>query len=391
MSVESLPGDNTHAVINEVELGRRLDEDLEGRTAWISAHDFLRELWPDDHAPFPVTNEIFSQLESFWDCKQDCFTYIPESYSELHMAMWLNGIGMLLGHIVGRHQPTRKWSCNSWNAVFPGGSAFRKPGLALLSTTRNSPLTGVPWREIHAFAEVTSEPRFPKRMNSMVTSESYFMFIKQHDRRFVPALRFDGSGLFSLIITDREGQIIMSELPLLRGRGNALIFMKILISLMYGGDKDVGLDTTMIRGPDARVCKIYVNNDEYRVVKKIYASQFLIGRGTVVWIVIKNDGPCCILKDSWIQVERVESEIALLKKLNVDPVLGNRVPHLIDGEDVIVNGICDSTGRYRKATGSLAEQRIHRRLVLSPIGISITNFRSIEEFLLAIIDVVEGM
>ncbi|KAF8808704.1 hypothetical protein BYT27DRAFT_7337683 [Phlegmacium glaucopus] len=107
-----------------------------------------------------------------------------------------------------------------------------------------------------------------------------------------------------------------------------------------------------------------------------------------IWLVTR-DGKYYILKDSWIQVSRVESEITFLQKLKDDPELKNRVPHLVEGEDIYIGGFVDSTGRYREQIGGIHDSRGHRRLVMTPIRKQITTFQSKCELILALIDIVE--
>jgi Fungal protein kinase len=351
---------------------------------------FLDDLWPPEYAPIGVPPNIFTKLieNRVWNPERDCFFSGPDSYSENDMARWLNALGGMIGHFNGNFKPKRMWFPNFWNMPSIGSNALRKPDLMLLDSDATF---RVSWPMIYAFAEVGGGPNFPKCMISSISNKSYVMFMKQHDRRFVPALCFDGKGMFSVVITDRHGQITMSPMSLLRGRANAIILMKILCFLMYGSVEHTGLDVTMSRGPDAKVRKIFVNQRPYDVYRKIYLLESLISRGTVIWIAIGLDRQFYIIKDSWIQENRVESEIQHLEKLKDDSVLGKRVPRLVDGEDVKVYGTVDSTGRYRRDIGGLADQKIHRRLVLSPIGISIIEFNSMREFVLAIIDIVEGM
>ena len=67
--------------------------------------------------------------------------------------------------------------------------------------------------------------------------------------------------------------------------------------------------------------------------------------------------------------------------------LEDRVPTLLCGGDVIVNGRGDSTRHYRSARSS---HRIHRRTVTSPVGESIISFKSKKEFIQALITVIES-
>jgi hypothetical protein len=84
---------------------------------------------------------------------------------------------------------------------------------------------------------------FPKRIGSTINDKSYLLFVSQHYRRFVPALSFNGQGLFALTLTDRQGQISMPPIPFLHGKANAFMFMKILTihcSLWLGAEHPYG-------------------------------------------------------------------------------------------------------------------------------------------------------
>jgi Fungal protein kinase len=115
----------------------------------------------------------------------------------------------------------------------------------------------------------------------------------------------------------------------------------------------------------------------------------MIGRVTTVWLVNRN-GEYYILKDSWIQDSRVESEIKFIDLLKDDHKLKDRVPKLIEGEDICIGCAVDSTGRYQEHIGGMCDSCGHHRLVTTPIGKQITTFQSKSEFICAIIDIVEG-
>lgn len=131
----------------------------------------------------------------------------------------------------------------------------------------------------------------------------------------------------------------------------------------------------------------------------MYELSCIIGRATRVWVV-KHDNKKYVLKDSWIQEHHLDSEVAILQKMtegmkdqgkNVKQLIKNSIPQYVCGGEVMVDGILDCTGRYHKDLRGWPEsQRIHRRIVSSPIGEPIVAFRSKKEFIQAIISVLEG-
>jgi hypothetical protein len=102
----------------------------------------------------------------------------------------------------------------------------------------------------------------------------------------------------------------------------------------------------MICDKEGNVTSIFVNKEEFTVYRRIYVLQALVGRGTQVWIVTREDR-YYILNNSWVQSGRVESEINFLKNMADHPELTGRIPKLIDGEDLQIGENTDSTEWYR--------------------------------------------
>ena len=104
---------------------------------------------------------------------------------------------------------------------------------------------------IRSFAEVTSQSQIPKRLLETVDRKTYLMFLTQDNRRFVPALTIGGEGYFSLILTDRQGQIRMSPVTLFGpGKDVALMVLRILAFLMYAPPSDISLNPTVNGEPN---------------------------------------------------------------------------------------------------------------------------------------------
>jgi len=158
---------------------------------------------------------------------------------------------------------------------------------------------------------------------------------------------------------------------------------------MYAPLAHIGFDPSMLCDNTGKIKSIFVNDIEFIVVKRIYSLQALIGRGTKVWVVRQGENHY-ILKDSWVQSGRVGSEIDFLTLMKGHQYLEGRVPKIFEGEDIKVNGVLDSTGRYRVDSGQANYHRIHRRLAMEPIGEPLIKFRSRAEFIQVIIELVTG-
>ena len=113
---------------------------------------------------------------------------------------------------------------------------------------------------------------------------------------------------------------------------------------MFGDDTDLGLDHNIVIGQDGRVKEIFVENKCFVVKHLIHSVETLLGRATKVWVASpKGSSDTYIIKDSWIQVCHVDSEVSFLKKMHKK--LKGRVPILICGGDVKIKGSKDCTSR----------------------------------------------
>jgi hypothetical protein len=369
-----------------------LKQELASNTSQSAA--LANAIFPTDRLPFPVDDHLLHHLavHKIWSMEGAHFIQKPESFTEEGLANWLNILGRTIG-MASNKKRVRIWSARSHNLPPSGSSTIRKPDLILLDRDDYSRSCDekVHWSSIRAFGEVTAQESFPPRMTDTVNDKSFVLFLTQDNRRFVPALKFDGSGNFSLTITDRQGQIRMPALSLfMSGKDCALLLLRILAALMYGSLFDVGVDPSMVCDKEGNVTTIFVNEKEFKVYRRIYALQALVGRGTKVWIVTRGE-QFYILKDSWVQSGRLESEIDFLKLMVLDPILTGRVPKLIEGEDLQFGNYADSTEWYRTNIGQVDRHRVHRRHVTEPIGSPLIKFKSRVEFLSAIVDVVKGM
>ena len=396
-----IPGTRVHSTLLGSALAVELKDDI------VEASDpFIERLFPTERLPFSIDRCTLTVLANagYWDRKGNCFKGM--SYTEEGMAEWLNNVGNTMagmGHGVLRN--SRQWWHGTCNLPPSGDADFkRKPDLVLLDKEMHQHVKQISlqsdapqrinWLHIRSFAEVTQQKSYPSRFPGTINAKSYLQFILQFDRRFVPALSINGSGSYSLTLTDREGQIRYSGGSLVnKGLEPARIFLKILAFLMFGNDSDIGLDPNFVRDLKSdTLTAVNVDGVHYELVRRIYILESLLGRGTKVWVV-KHDGVEYVLKDSWIQADRVESEASHLRLMLGHDTIKSKVPTFIGGGDVMIDGVTDSTSIYRGSglLGRLGNQRIHRRIVTTPIGEPLTSFQSKKEFIMAMITVILGM
>ena len=383
---------NEQSKITVDKLAQLLHKELEDKR--VSGPDFISLIFPDQDLPIPIDDKFFKTLESakVWDKKKQKFFFEAASYSENDIANWLNNIVAKIAKCFPSLKVNRVWYAGNKSTAPQGSTILRKPDIILLNKQEVNKLHSLQektqWAMILALGETTAQAQRPQRMLDTVDGKSYILFTSQHDRRFVPVLSFDGSNNWSLTITGRQGQLF-SGMMSLRGARYVGHFLRVLISLVFGKEKLLGLDPNMICDKRHHISSILVNGISYSTRRNIYSLQSLLGRGTKVWIVSMGHNNY-ILKDAWVQASRVENENKHLEKIKSIPGLKGKVPTLVAGEDVLIDGLPDNTLWYRVGLGQDDDHRVHRRVLTSDIGTSITTFTSKAEFIKAMIEVVHS-
>ena len=361
--------------------------------------NFLEQLLPPERLPFPVNEALLSKLSApigsnapIWNELRSCFHQPPTNFGHAAICDWLNNIGTTMGLVYGR-QCKRLWWGN-FEVPLVGPSVQRKD-LILLDRSHydkvlQKPIPDTKWAFVKALVEVPQSPTARLTSYSTISTTAYLTFLYQPHRRFTILLSFinAGNGQFSITVTDRAGQIRVNNIDLMGcSTENGLLLLSVLASLMFGSPEDIGLDPHFEINPlDGQVVAIKCENRRFEVVKRIHALPSLFGRGTQVWIVVHR-GVKYILKDSWVRENCIHNEVAHLQRMKDHKGLEGRVPTLIYGGDVVINGVKDSTRRYRSAR---CTHRIHRRIVTSPVGKPITSFKSKKEFIQVMISIIES-
>jgi hypothetical protein len=358
--------------------------------------NFLEHLLPRRRLPFPVDEDLLRKLSApigmnvpIWNEHKSCFCQPPMDFGESAVCEWLNDIGTTLGLVYGR-RCERLWWCGDCRMPFVDPSIQRKPDLILLDrdyydnvSQKNSP--GAKWVFVKALAEAHQTP--DAKLMDTINVKPYLTFLSQPHRRFTISFSFINveKGQFTITVTDRAGQIRVNKIG--SSIENGLLLLSILAFLMFGSAEDIGLDPSFEINPsNGQVVAIECENRRFEVVERIHALRPLFGRGTQVWIVT-HEGIKYIMKDSWVREDRIRNEVAHLSRMKDHKELKDCVPTLICGGDVVINGIKDSTRRYRSAHCS---HRIHRRIVTSPVGEPITSFKSKKEFIKVMMSVIES-
>jgi len=374
-----------------------LRKHLTGNT--LNTHnDFLKQLLPREMLPFPININLLNKLSvpvganpPIWNERKSCFCQPPTHFGETAICQWLNNIGTTMGLVYGR-PCERLWWSGYCGSPLVDSSIQRKPDLILLDRSYYDRVlqkdsAGAEWTFVRAFGVLHR----PYMANDSINIKSYLTFLRQPHRRFTISLSFFNinNGQFSITVTDRAGRIRINKIDLMGNSvENGLLMLSTLAFLMFGSSADIGLDPHFEINPfNGQVTAIQCESRRFEVVDRIHTSPFLFGRGTQVWIVV-HQGTKYVLKDSWVREDCVHNEVVYLRKMvPFLKDLEDRVPTLLCGGEVIVNGREDSTRHYRSARSS---HRIHRHTVTSPVGETIISFKSKKEFIRVLISVIES-
>ena len=350
-------------------------------------------VFPDSLLPFPVNEALIASLGyKIWSTSHKILKP-PKRLTEVAVQEWLNNIGQAVSNVTG-FKPKKFWSSQYANTVLSDSELKRKPDIILINTGL---LESINWRTIHTVTEVTSCPKWHPTMKSTMNNKTYLMFTTQHSRRFVPFLGVCAKTIH-FVVSDRQGQAV-AEIPYTQsGVYHALDVVRIVVALMFGSDETIGYDSTIETGPDGEITKISAGGKDYKVNSTVHAVRGIVGRSTRVWSAydVAQTGPkkSVIIKDGWIQQGRADTEKEHLVAVKNNHITG--VPTLIWGGAVQAlradNQLQDDNTLWiRHLFSDRREYRIHRRLVLSPVGENLSMFSSLGELIAALRDVAVGM
>ena len=346
-------------------------------------------VFPDSSLPFPVDEDLLEKLTDVWD-EENKVLIQPTAYTEDGIQAWFNKIAADIVSAIQCPPSSLTWSAQYCNTVLPDNELEHKPDVILVDKT----LTAIDWRSVHAVVEVTSRGTLHSDMMRTINNKTYLMFSTQLNRRFVPFLAICSCKIY-FFVTDWEGQTIADICHLHYGSYYALNLIRVIVALMFGGTETTGFDPTMTTTPEGDISTISSNGQEYKVKSTIAAVRGIVGRSTRVWSALNANKELCIIKDGWIHKGRAMAEEEHLRAL--DGVTG--VPKLVWGETVQIHNpedssrqsFCpDSTAWIRRGFSNETKLRLHRHLVLTPVGQDLSSFTSLGELVAALRDVVVG-
>ena len=398
-----------------VEKLKRLME-VELRASVEKNPDLVEAVFPDDSLPFLINQDLIDKLTPGHHTRKKTkraghSLNPPSEWSENKIATWLNQIGDALrkAHrtedfstytdVDGKEAslPERIWRSDYSGVYLDGSEAKRKPDLILVD--KDTPASTLTWSQVHALGEVTvSALSKNKTILDTIYQKSFIITNAQDNRNFVPTLYFTGTDSFTFEVCDRSGSVHSQTMKIAENR---LTLLRAVAGLMFGRPSEIGYDETIDCNIRGKATAIRVAGTKYEVIKSLFKAESMRGRVTRCWHVMRIEEGIpahYVIKDSWADQRRTQSEVStleLIRNLHSEGFSG--VPKLFKGEDVLVYLYGDAPGYKsdstirRRAAGSKVEGRVHRRLLMQPVGKHITSCASLKELVGGIIDTVKGI
>ena len=405
-----------------------------GTTEWVH-----KAIFPDKFLPVPFNDGCLDNIQECWDRSRQQFSNYPETMGEHAIQDWLNHLAHTLGvqhglikeeskefsstddKDVGAHggedvgagevdngmrkqgfviagAEDRSFSMVSHKKAPSGGYRIRKPDIILINRTLRHYLNGgnrrPRWHHVEAIVEVSaSAPR--ASMLQQILEKAALMFETQPFRRFAIGLALRGTGdnaEFCFMLVDRAG-VCLTSWARISGY-EAISLTRIVFGLSYASPEFLGIDTSMtVDRFSGNVTKIKAKDQEFNVIKHVYFSLILFGRGTHVFLVQDKHQNFHILKDAWLLADHGISEIDILSSisetLQSDPSTDAKKYQSMHPRFVVGEEIGDSTNMRRGRLTNMPPERLHRRVVTGPVGDPLTSFRSREEFVKVLLDCVD--
>ena len=398
-----------------------------GATEWV-----CKAIFPDEFLPVAFNDACLDNVPECWDKSRQRFSNLPEIMGEQAVQDWLNHLAHTLGvqhGLIKEKEPEellsacddedidvdsgtekkgfviagaedRSFSMVAHKKAPSGGYRLRKPDIILINRNLRHFLKDGDrrprWHQVEAIVEVSvSAPR--ESMLQQIFEKAALMFESQPFRRFAIGLVLRGAtsnntAEFSFVLVDRAGVCRTNWAPI--SGYDALNLTRIVFALSYIKPKFLGVDTSMtVDLLSGNVTKIKVKDQEFNVIKHIYSSLVLFGRGTHVFLVQDKDGKSHILKDAWLLADHGISEIDILSTisntLKNDPSINAQKYRSMHPRFVVGEEMGDSTNTQRGRLAGVPPERLHRRVVTGPVGDPLTSFRSCEEFIQVLLDCVD--
>lgn len=366
---------------------------------------FVEHLFPDSLFPVPFDSLESAVRKKHWNARmEDWKGYSPLSsatsaagkkpgVAEIALATFFNTISETLVRAcrsLNRSYRTfskRNWVSNSNKPMSGGPQAKRKPDVCFVNEDQ-----AATWSSTLVTAELKSKASDVNEAFKQLANSAFMVFATQDDRRFHIGVSVCHT-FVHVYVFDRAG--VIGSSPFHLSKDSALL-IRLMAGLILTDVDAIGFDPSIHHREDG-TRTVSVADVEYQIVKTLFISDSIRGRGTVCWQA-RHGGSEYVIKNTWTDVSRLKTEGDIMRMADGTEGLAR----LVAEEIVQYNAKDDSTSTirsiipmlkdyYRKAWYDKLEVRVHRRLVTTPVADSLENFKSKKELLSVLIDAIKGM
>ena len=178
------------------------------------------------------------------------------------------------------------------------------------------------WKDVEVFIEITSvDHKMGSHLRKTMYSKAYMIFQAQKNRCFVLAIAICKSCLY-LNVFDHAGAVHSSPIDMIK---QPTVVLHLLYGLVFSSPSRRGYDPTIT--DTGKAC---CNGHKYSIIKTLFTNNMIQGRATICWHT-KWDGKDYVIKDSWPNTRRMQSEHQFLQKAAKSGVMG--IPVLVEYKD----------------------------------------------------------
>ena len=282
----------------------------------------------------------------------------------------------------------RVWSSETSHKPINDGLLLLKPDLVLQERPSGiffGPQREFSWKDVISFMELTSSPYShsdaTRTIRNSVMRKAYAVFASQPSRHFLFSMSISQQELH-VHMFDRSGVVHTRPYNIHRHPHTLLCMLSFLVFRQL---ENIGYDITFIPPQPSLPSTIKVGSTTYEVIRWIFYNFVICGRGTVCWHVLR-DRKNYVIKDLWTHESRLNCEADILRK--IQGLKGT--PQLIAAWTVQIGGSDDRTDIRHLSLSSPSDVRVHCRLLMEPVGMPISEFKTICELLSILIDILDS-
>jgi hypothetical protein len=318
------------------------------------------------------------------------------------IAKCINHIEHEVAKSLGQEHAPRRWSAKYCNALVPSQRYKCRPDLVLVRTDdEDTPDAPKYWNSVLAVAELKSGASSEKAIEQLAR-HAQAIFEQQPDRRHVLGLSI-GEDTLLYVLFNRSGAFASDEFNI---HDHPERFIRVVAGMMFAGRETIGLDPTMkftvFDETEPFEPYIEVEKTKYTIMEVLHVETVIRGRATAVYKVknpkthANGKDEYLIVKNGWVDLRR-KKENDILMELSDVPYIPRVVGYHLSGDGETSNADFDDwcsrnpgSAFDTDATAKRVDHLQEVRVAMTPVGTSITDFRSLKELVHVFLTIVDS-